>query len=42
MPTLSIYVSDELYLFLSTLGKPSKIGKEWVEERYEHELGDKK
>lgn len=38
MPTLSIYVNDELYGYLLNIGKPSKIGKEWIADRYKREI----
>ena len=39
MPTLSIYVNDKIYQYLGK--EPSKKGKEWIEERYKAEMGDK-
>lgn len=38
MPGLSVYVNDEMYAFLLTRGKPSSVGKEWVEDRYKEEI----
>lgn len=40
MPTLSIYVNDKIYGHLLAKGKPSTIGKEWIEERYETEVSN--
>lgn len=44
MPTLSIYVTHEMYLFMSEECKegefPSSIAKKWIEERYHKERGD--
>ena len=37
MPTLSIYVNDELYGYLMSKGKPSATAKRWVEQRYTRE-----
>ena len=33
MPTLSIYVNDEIYAYLMSKGKPSAVAKEWVGQR---------
>lgn len=38
MPTLSIYVTDEVYIYLSKQGKPSMIGKQWIEQKYIEKL----
>lgn len=38
MPTLSIYVNDQIYGYLLQIGVPSKTGKAWVEERYAKEI----
>ena len=37
MPTLSIYVNDQLYAYLMSKGKPSATAKSWVEQRYTQE-----
>lgn len=37
MPTISIYVNDEIYAFLLGRGKPSTIGKSWITDRYNAE-----
>ncbi|MFH1383397.1 MAG: hypothetical protein ABIH47_00340 [Candidatus Omnitrophota bacterium] len=42
MPNLSIYITDEIYQHLMVQGKPSAVGKEWIEERYNKERGIKK
>ena len=38
MPGLSVYVNDEMYAFLLTRGKPSAVGKVWIEDRYKEEV----
>jgi hypothetical protein len=37
MPNLSIYITDEIYQHLMAKGKPSAVGKEWIEERFNKE-----
>jgi hypothetical protein len=37
MPNLSIYITDEIYQHLMAKGKPSAVGKEWIEERFKME-----
>jgi len=37
MPNLSIYITDEIYQALALKGKPSTVGKQWIEERYRKE-----
>lgn len=37
MPSVNIYVTDEIYQHLAKSGKPSAVGKEWIEERYNKE-----
>ena len=34
MPTLSIYVNDEIYAYLMSKGKPSAVAKEWIGQRH--------
>lgn len=41
MPTLSIYVSHEIYEYLSKKGTPSKVGKDWIEGRFKVETKEK-
>jgi len=38
MPTLSIYVTDQIYKCLLDKGSPSKVGKSWLEDRYAEEV----
>lgn len=40
MPSINIYVTDEIYQHLAKQGKPSAVGKKWIEERYNKELQD--
>ena len=40
MPGLSIYVNDEIYAHLRTRGKPSAVGKRWIEDRYNEEIAN--
>lgn len=45
MPTLSIYVNDEIYAYLmkqSRDNKPSATAKKWIEDRYKKETEAKK
>lgn len=37
MPTLNIYVNEELYKYLAEQGKATTVGKQWIEERYAEE-----
>lgn len=38
MPTLSVYVNDEIYAYLMSKGKPSAVAKEWIGQRYTREI----
>ncbi len=40
MPNLSIYISHEIYEYLSKQGNPSKVGKVWIGERFKNETKD--
>ena len=40
MPGLSVYVNDEIYAYLLKRGKPSTIGKVWIEDRYSEEVDE--
>ncbi len=37
MPSVNIYITDEIYQALAAKGKPSTVGKQWIEERYKQE-----
>lgn len=37
MPTVSVYLREEIYTHLAKEGKASTIAKKWIEERYEKE-----
>lgn len=42
MPTLSIYIKDEIYQHMAKIGKaPSAVGKAWIEKEYNRQKGEK-
>jgi hypothetical protein len=43
MPTVSVYVAEEIYTYLSQQsdGKAAMLAKTWLEERYKYERGVK-
>ena len=41
MPTLGIYVSEEIYTWLASQGKAVSVGKQILEEKYREETKEK-